>query len=93
MKKFIIFSVLLLLGIVICSRSYKDCNNRAHYWAHANLAKNVLEWIKINENRYKERNGTYTKSLQELVLISESFEKEFSMIREDLKRQSAKYPG
>ena len=94
MKKNILFSVFLLLGIVLIYNYYRNGVNRdTAYWGQVNHAKDVLEWIKLNENRYKERNGTYTKSLKELVIISESFEKEWSSIRGNLSTQPAIYPG
>ena len=88
-------SLLSFIGAILLSfLSYREWNNRAVYWGHANYdAIKVLQWIQTVQIIHKKTHGTYTDSLQELVFIPESAGSEFSSPRDHVENQSGSYLG
>jgi hypothetical protein len=85
-------SLLSFIGaILLFYFCYREWNNRAIYWSRANYdAIKVLQWIQTVQIIHKKTHGTYTDSLQELVLIPESAGSEFSSPRDHVENQFTK---
>jgi hypothetical protein len=81
-------------AILLAYFCYREWTNRTLYWGRAsNDAVKVLQWIQTAQIIHKKTHGTYTDSLQELVLIPKSAGSESSGPRDKIENQLRSDPG